>query len=122
MRWPPFDEITGFFDPRAMAALLLHEVSPGGSEWAALVESYRGVELKPLEFPLRSAHQGGLNFSRSWGLWALYEGTGDERYRAAYDEHMNTMLKDITKWSRNYRSYGHWVGQFGLFAYRVQGD
>ncbi len=69
--------------------------------------------------PLTSApvpHLAGLNFSRSWGLYALAHATGDEDLRDMYVDHVETHLAMPELWAENYDSYAHWVAQFGVYA------
>lgn len=75
----------------------------------------RDAKVKPLQ-RIESAHPGGLNFSRAWGLWDLYRVTGDEAWRDAYLEHVTTHLEMPQYWREGYRDYSHWVPQFGIYA------
>ena len=62
------------------------------------------------------AHTAGLNFSRCWGLWALWEGTGERRFRTLYREHIETHIAMPEYWRDDYMMYSHWIPQFGVFA------
>ena len=69
--------------------------------------------------PLSTAskpHSGGLNFSRAWGLWALFIETGDEAFRDMYVNHIVTHMESPQYWRDDYRKYSHWVPQFGVYA------
>jgi hypothetical protein len=71
--------------------------------------------LKPVTRPLK-AHHFALNFSRGWTLLALAQaGGGDELLALALD-HIETNLSRPSWWRGDYRSVGHWVPQFGIFA------
>jgi hypothetical protein len=72
-------------------------------------------ELDPLVEPT-TTHSAGLNFSRSWGLYALYEATGDARYRTLYVRHIETHMAMPQYWADSYWSYSHWVAQFGVYG------
>ncbi len=61
-------------------------------------------------------HSGGLNFSRSWGFWALYESTGDTEYQDMYVNHIVKHMESPQFWRDDYKKYGHWVPQFGIYA------
>ena len=74
-----------------------------------------GLDLEPL-VTMGSAHQGGLNFSRSWGLWALWQATGDRHYRDLYREHIETHMAMPEYWAQDYYSFAHWVPQFGVYG------
>ena len=71
--------------------------------------------LQPLT-SMASAHSGGLNFSRSWGLWALWRATGDTHYRDLYVDHIETHVAMPQYWAEDYYSYSHWVAQFGVYG------
>ncbi len=63
-----------------------------------------------------AAHEYGLNFSRAWGLWELFSVTADLAYINAYVDHVQTTLGNRENWDGDYRTVGHWVPQFGMFA------
>lgn len=71
--------------------------------------------LTPIEMPA-GAHISGLNFSRAWGLFSLYQASGDTVYRDIYLDHMNTHLNHPQYWAEDYNNYAHWVAQFGVYA------
>lgn len=71
--------------------------------------------LTPIEKPA-GAHISGLNFSRAWGLWSLYQATTDPEYRDLYLDHMITHLNHPQYWAEDYNNYAHWVAQFGVYA------
>ena len=79
------------------------------------------VSLNPLKTAPRP-HSGGLNFSRSWGFWSLFQVTRDERYRALYQDHIVTHLKSPQYWRDDYKKYSHWVPQFGIYAIALSLD
>jgi hypothetical protein len=63
-----------------------------------------------------SAHVYGLDFSRAWGLWNVWQRTRDEAYLRAYAEHFRRGYHDRSWWAGDYHVVGHWVAQFGVFA------
>jgi hypothetical protein len=69
-----------------------------------------------------SVHQAGLNFSRSWGLWALYRMTGERRFLDAYLRHFDGTFARPDIWNGDYGSLSHWVAQFGMLALAVTYD
>ncbi len=105
-----------FFPPCLHLALLVTSILPQDEvdDW---LDEHLPDEL-PLE-PLDSiayAHQGGLNFSRSWGLWALWRATGDRGWRVRYQDHIETHMAMPEYWAHDYYSYSHWVPQFGVYG------
>ncbi len=71
--------------------------------------------LEPL-WQAVTPHSAGLNFSRAWSFWTLYEKTGNERYRKLYVNHIVTHMKQPQFWRDDYRKHAHWVPQFGIYA------
>jgi len=116
--WPDFHAIRGFFAPKALAVLLADAV--GDQQQVHRLEAVIKAEsLVPLPMPWATAHQGGLNYSRAWGLWTLFRATGNPTYLHAYRDHLQAMEKNRPLWQGDYQRYGHWVAQFGLFAHRL---
>jgi hypothetical protein len=64
-----------------------------------------------------NAHHYGLNFSRAWSAWIVYSRTGDERWGRMFATHMEFMNAHPEWWSFDYGQVGHWVPQFGIFAW-----
>ena len=71
--------------------------------------------IVPVTHPL-SAHQNGLDFSRAWGFWGMYNETGDERFARDYLESFNAAYERPEFWRGPYGTVGHWVAQFGMYA------
>lgn len=72
------------------------------------------VSIEPVEQAAWSTH-AALNFSRSWGLWALYQATGESRWRDLYVDHVTTQMEEA-QWS-NVDEYDRpWIAQFGVYA------
>ena len=65
----------------------------------------------------QNAHHYGLNFSRAWSAWIVYSRTGDERWGKIFADHMEFMNAHPDWWSFDYNQVGHWVAQFGIFAW-----
>ena len=70
---------------------------------------------QPITDP-RTAHEHGLNFSRSWGLWEMFSVAVRPEYIDSYVDHVQATLKNRSNWDGDYGSVGHWVPQFGMFA------
>ena len=75
----------------------------------------RRAAIEPVVVP-RTAHEFGLNFSRAWGLWGLYEATGDRVFAELFARHFLTTFETQDNWDGDYRTVAHWVAQFGMFA------
>jgi len=73
------------------------------------------ARMIPVAVPT-APHIYGLDFSRAWGLWNVWQRTGDERYLTAYAEHFRRGYADRSWWAGDYHIVGHWVAQFGVFA------
>ncbi len=104
-----------FFPPCLQRAYALTVILPEASEpWLAayLPES---LTLTPIQSPT-TAHIAGLNFSRAWGLWALYQATGDTQWRSLYVEHVVAHMEQPAYWAEDYYKHSHWVAQFGVYA------
>jgi DUF2891 family protein len=61
-------------------------------------------------------HHHGLNFSRAWGLGALYAATRSAEARDSYAAHVRATYAAPALWRGSYESVGHWVPQFGMLA------
>lgn len=79
------------------------------------------LTIEPIE-DAASVHQAGLNFSRAWGLWALYRMTGERRFLAAYLRHFESTYARPDIWNGDYDRLSHWVAQFGMLALAVSYD
>jgi hypothetical protein len=86
-------------------------------EFAAWLPKFlpESVPMEPIAAS-SSVHQRGLNFSRSWGLWALYRETADPRYLDLYLRHFRTTFDNPQDWKGDYHEVGHWVAQFGMLG------
>jgi hypothetical protein len=72
------------------------------------------ARMDPVAVPT-APHVYGLDFSRAWGLWNVWQRTGDQRYLAAYAAHFRRGYEDRSWWAGDYH-VGHWVAQFGVVA------
>ncbi len=118
---PLVDELSftdDFFPPCLLRALAVLKVLSGGqtADWlAAELPGPGEFELEPLCEPA-PAHVAGLNFSRAWGLWALWEASGDTHYRDLYVEHVWRHVAQPDSWATDYWAHSHWIAQFGIHA------
>ena len=83
-------------------------------------ETVRGLiggQYYSIDEPIPGAfHVAGLNFSRAWGLWALWEASGDTHYRDLYVEHVWRHVAQPSYWAEDYWAHSHWIAQFGVHA------
>ncbi len=102
---------------RAILAVLPDMIS---RHWfvAALEEEEKVLPLTHASFP----HAGGLNFSRSWALWDVYQKTGKKKFLELYISHIVTHMELPQFWRDDYRKYSHWVPQFGIYAIALSMD
>jgi len=109
-------EPRGFLSTCASWAWLVAEVATP-AEFAAWYAQWNpGLETwTPIAAPA-NAHQYGKNFSRAWGLAALYKATRDVRYRDLYCAHLDAGYAQWTAKRDDYMAVGHWVAQFGMLA------
>lgn len=70
-----------------------------------------------------NCHAGGLNFTRAFALWQLYQLTGDTRMRENYAEliryhtaHPEFYVGEMYAGNPDYMCYSHWVAQVGVRA------
>lgn len=107
--WPDFMAVTPMF-----CELLVRSGAATASEVMDKAGA-RLLALKPVTEP-RKAHHYALNFSRGWALLALAEASGSEALLAGALDHIEANLHRPSWWRGDYRSVGHWVPQFGIFA------
>ena len=118
------DNTADFFPPCLHLARLLVTVLPEDEAGDWLADNLPAdFVAEPIEtVPTFNAHRAGLNFSRAWGLWSLYEASGDLLFRDLYIEHIETHVEMPEYWAESYMSYSHWVAQFGVYAITLGWD
>ena len=111
------DCTTDEFFPAALqrCRTLLTILSPQEASAWLTAYAYDGLDLSPLTM-CSTVHSAGLNFSRSWSLWTLYQHTQNMTFRDLYVDHIVTHMNRPQYWRDGYRMYGHWVPQFGIYA------
>ena len=117
------DQRTDEFFPAALFRLrTLVEVCPDAlpPNWQSDVASTIRT-LLPVIHPNR-VHSAGLNFSRSWAFWTLYQATNDPVFRDSYVNHITTHMQHTQFWCDDYQQHGHWVPQFGVYAIALTFD
>jgi hypothetical protein len=82
--------------------------------WLDLYVSESGIPT-PITKP-KDTHEKGLNFSRAWSSWYVYNKTNDHNYLNSYIDHMETQLNNIDWWKGDDYLVTHWVAQFGVYA------
>ncbi len=104
-----------FFPPCLHRARLILTVLPQDESQAwvqtALPDDF---EITPIEPD--SAHTAGLNFSRTWGLHALWQATDDTGIRDMYIDNLETHVNMPEYWAEDYMAHSHWVAQFGVYG------
>jgi hypothetical protein len=118
------DNTYNFFPPCLHLARLVVTVLPEAeaADWLA-DQLTADFDLSPIDdVPSWAAHRAGLNFSRAWGLWSLYEASGDLLYRDLYIELIEAHVAMPEYWAEGYQSYSHWVAQFGVYAIALGWD
>jgi hypothetical protein len=117
-------------DPKCPPASERGEFMAVCTNWAALVARVldradyaqwldRFIAVNGLPSPVAQAdsdHEFGLNFSRAWGLWDMYDKSGRADVARAYAAHFDRGFSPDTNWRGSYMAVGHWVAQFGMFA------
>jgi hypothetical protein len=65
---------------------------------------------------LNTDHHLAINASRAWGFYSAYLATSEQKWKDAYDEHVQASKDLHPVWKDNRRAYSHWVPQFTLYA------
>ena len=113
---------TGFQSPCLMRLAAIAQIH--GRRAAEFVRDRvpRGLHVEPIEDP-NGCHAGGLNFTRAYGLWRLYELTGTKAYRDTYAEliRFHVARPELYEGESylgepDYLCYSHWVAQVGVRA------
>ena len=120
---PSFDHLTDEFFPAALQRTRAILAILPRNESATWLRAYlaEDVQLEPVHRPA-FPHSAGLNFSRCWGLWALFQYTGNPGYRDQYVRHVVTHMNQPEYWRDDYKDYSHWVAQFGVYALAMSLD
>jgi len=114
---PALDQGTDeFFAPALQRCRVLLSLLPAEESmkwWTMCDQGWRTLSPVTTCF---TTHAAGLNFSRSWGFWTIYQQTQDLAFRDLYVQHILTHMGLPQYWRDDYRKYGHWVPQFGIYA------
>jgi hypothetical protein len=110
-----------FFPPCLHRARAIVEILPEEEvdTWLETGLAY-GLDIDPVTEP-ETLHAAGINFSRTWGLYALWEATGDTHFRDMYVEHIETHMAMTAYWLEDYM-YAHWVPNFGVYSIMLSYD
>jgi hypothetical protein len=65
---------------------------------------------------LNTDHHLSINASRSWGFYSAYLATSEQKWKDAYDEHVQAAINLHSEWKDNRSAYSHWVPQFTLYS------
>ncbi len=111
----------GFFDPCANLLLALSEARTfdetvvDDSDLTSVLDAVTAVgPLAPSE--LISIHAAGLNFSRSWAIYAAAMALRRPQLVKTADDYFLATFNAPQLWRENYPAYSHWVAQFGVHA------
>ena len=120
---PSCDHLTDEFFPAALQrARAILTILPRDESNAWLSEYLaEDLQLEPVRHPA-FPHSAGLNFSRCWGFWKLFQHTRNPVYRDQYIRHFTTHVNHPEYWRDDYKAYGHWVAQFGVYALALSMD
>ena len=120
---PSFDHLTDEFFPAALQRTRAILTILPRNETDTWLSTYlaEDVQLEPVHRPA-FPHSAGLNFSRCWGLWDLFQYTRNPRYRDQYVRHVVTQMNHPEYWRDDYKRYSHWVAQFGVYALALSMD
>ena len=110
------ESIDEFFAASLQRTRAILSILPAEESHSWLRSFYNeNLRLVPISTALKP-HSGGLNFSRSWGFWSLFQTTGEQIYRDMYVDHIVTHMESPQYWRDDYKKYSHWVPQFGIYA------
>ncbi len=113
-------DVREFFPPCLSRARAIVEIADENAvaQWLANnVEEDIDIDIEPLgPDAIDGAHLAGLNFSRAWNAFAMWEASGDLRWRDVYLRHIEQHLAMTEFWRDDYDAHSHWVPQFGVFA------
>ena len=120
---PSCDHLTDEFFPAALQRTRAILTILPRNESHAWLSAYlaEDLQLEPVRHPA-FPHSAGLNFSRCWGLWELFQYTRNPVYRDQYIRHFATHVNHPEYWRDDYKKYGHWVAQFGVYALALSFD
>ncbi len=120
---PSFDQQTDEFFPAALHRMRAILTILPCNETATWLSTYlpKNFQLEPVRRP-NFPHSAGLNFSRCWGLWDLFQYTRNPLYRDQYVRHLVTQMNHPEYWRDDYTHYSHWVAQFGVYAIALSLD
>jgi hypothetical protein len=113
---------TGFQSPCLMRLAALAQIYGSKAKGFITDRLPTGLQIAPVEKP-PSCHAGGLNFTRAFALWKLYQLTGNTDYRDNYTElirfhvaHPELYIGESYVQEPDYMCYSHWVAQMGVRA------
>ncbi len=112
-----YDSVTDeFFAASLQRTRVILSILPSGEAQTWLTLFYQeDCRLEPLH-EMSTPHSAGLNFSRAWGYWTLFQSTQDQTFRNLYVNHIITHMNLPECWRTDYRQHAHWVPQFGIYA------
>ena len=114
---------TGFQPACLMRLVAISQVKGDAAEkWVRARLPKKPLRIDPITEP-SGCHAGGLNFTRAFALYRLYEATGQTSYRDNYAEliryHVSRpdlYMGEMYLGNPDYMCYSHWVAQVGVRA------
>jgi hypothetical protein len=101
-----------FFSLWGLQAYLIY-TALGAEELSKWLENDYNLDIVE---NLNTDHHLAINDSRAWGLHCAYLATSEQKWKDAYDEHVQASKDLHPVWKDNRRAYSHWVPQFTLYA------
>lgn len=120
---PSYDKVTNeFFAASLQRTRTIFTILPQEESWRWF-ESFcpDGLSMEPIP-SAPTPHSAGLNFSRAWAFWTLFQSTQNLAFRDLYVHHIATHMEMPQYWRDDYRKHGHWVPQFGIYAIALSLD
>ena len=112
-----YDNVTDeFFAASLQRTGAILSILPSDESQAWLTSFYKEkCCLEPIH-QVSTPHSAGLNFSRAWAFWALFQSTQNLAFRDLYVNHIVTHIHLPEYWRDDYHKHAHWVPQFGIYA------
>ena len=114
---PSYDNVTNeFFAASLQRTRTILSILPSDESQAWMTSFYKEeCCLEPIH-RVSLPHTAGLNFSRAWGFWTLFQSTQNLAFRDLYVNHIVTHMNLPEHWRDDYSKHAHWVPQFGIYA------
>jgi hypothetical protein len=101
-----------FFSLWGLQAYLIY-TALGAEELSKWLENDYNLDIVE---NLNTEHHLAINASRAWGLHCAYLATSEQKWKDAYNEHVQAAIDLHPIWKDDRRAYSHWVPQFTLYS------